>query len=287
MMPTIAITPAKEKATAPVLLTVTGLQAYLKDSGKPLLRGVDFSVEEGELVGLLGQSGSGKSLTSLAVAGLLPSSVYAAGSVLLKGQEIIGADERTLKGIRGRDISLVFQEPAAALDPLMTVERQIALSLKKHTSLSLKSALRERVYALLEEAQLTDIRRIARSLPSEISGGQRQRVAIALALSPSPRLLIADEPTSSADAQIQKQLIGLLRETAKARNMAVLFISHDVAVVRNIAARILIMRDGRIVESGDTEAVINRPHHEYTRLLIKSVRALDRALNLKKKEPPL
>jgi peptide/nickel transport system ATP-binding protein len=261
------------------LLAVTGLWAYLKDSGKPLLRGVDFSVGQGELVGLLGQSGSGKSLTSLAIAGLLPRSIHAEGSVLLNRHEIIGADERTLNTVRGRDVSLVFQEPSAALDPLMTIEHQIALPLKKYAGLSLNgSAVRERVYALLEEVKLTDIRRIARSLPSEISGGQRQRAAIALALAPSPRLLIADEPTSSADAQIQKQLIELLEDTAKARGMAVLFISHDVAAVQKIAGRMLVMQDGVIVEYGNTEEVINHPRHEYTRLLIKSVRKLDRAL---------
>jgi ABC-type glutathione transport system ATPase component len=273
----------KKEMTGKALLTVTGLRVYVKDSRLPLLRGIDFTVGEGELVGLLGQSGSGKSLTSLAVAGLLPGTICAEGSILLGGTEIIGADERTLNTIRGRDVALVFQEPSAALDPLMTIERQIALPLKKHEGLK-GTALRASIYALLEEVKLTDIRRIARSLPSEISGGQRQRAAIALALAPSPRLLIADEPTSSADAHIQKQLIELLRDTAKARGMAVLFISHDVAAVRKIAARILVMRDGRIVEAGDTEEIVNHPRHEYTQLLIRSVRELDRAL--KPEGPP-
>ncbi|MFP3090434.1 ABC transporter ATP-binding protein [Treponema sp. TIM-1] len=273
----------KDKPNPPALLNVKGLGAYLVDSGKPLLQDLNFSVGEGELVGILGQSGSGKSLTSLAVTGLLPGAIRAEGSVILAGHEIIGAGEGALNLIRGRDVSLVFQEPAAALDPLMKIERQLALPLKKHSSLR-GAELRERVYSLLEEVKLTEIRRIAGSLPFEISGGQKQRVALALALAASPRLLIADEPTSSADAQIQKQLIELIQETARARGMAVLFISHDIAAVRKIAERILVMKDGRIVETGDTEHIIKHPHHEYTGLLLRAARELD--LALKKEGPP-
>ncbi|MDR3145117.1 MAG: ABC transporter ATP-binding protein [Treponema sp.] len=273
----------KDTPKEPGLLNVAGLRAYLADSGKPLLRDLSFSVGEGELVGLLGQSGSGKSLTSLAVAGLLPGSIRAEGSIVLGGHEIIGAGEKVLNTIRGRDIAIVFQEPASALDPLMKIEKQIALPLKKHSRLS-GTELREKVYSLLEEVKLTDIRRIAGSLPSEISGGQRQRAALALALTASPRMLIADEPTSSADAHIQKQLIELIQDTAKARGMAVLFISHDIAAVRKIAERILVMKDGRIVETGSTENIINDPRHEYTRLLLNCARELD--LALKKGAPP-
>jgi ABC-type glutathione transport system ATPase component len=258
---------------SPGILNITGLRAYLADSGKPLLRDVGFRVGEGELVGLLGQSGSGKSLTALAAAGLLPGSIKAEGSIVLAGHEIIGAEEGSLNRIRGRDISIVFQEPSAALDPLMRIERQIALPLKKHSSLR-GAELRERVYSLLEEVKLTEIRRIARSLPQEISGGQRQRAALALALAASPRLLIADEPTSSVDASVQKQLIELIQETARARGMAVLFISHDIAAVRKIAERILVMKDGRIVESGNTRDVISSPRHRYTRLLLHCEREL-------------
>jgi peptide/nickel transport system ATP-binding protein len=270
----------KGASKEPALLNVTGLRAYLADSGKPLLHDVSFSVGEGELVGLLGQSGSGKSLTSLAVAGLLPGSIRAEGSIVLGGHEIIGSGERALNAIRGRDIAIVFQEPASALDPLMKIGKQIALPLKKHSCLR-GTELREKVYSLLEEVKLTEIRRIAGSLPSEISGGQRQRAALALALAASPRLLIADEPTSSADAHIQKQLIELIQDTAKVRGMAVLFISHDIAAVRKIAEWIMVMKDGRIVETGSTENIIGDPRHEYTRLLINCARELDLALRKK------
>jgi ABC-type glutathione transport system ATPase component len=267
----------KDKSKRPVLLQVTGLRAYLVDSGKPLLQNISFSIGEGELAGILGQSGSGKSLTSLAVAGLLPGSIRAEGSILLAGHEILGSEERVLNAVRGRDIAVIFQEPAAALDPLMKIGRQIALPLKKHSRLR-GAELREKVYALLEEVKLTEIRRIAGSLPSEISGGQKQRAAIALALAASPRLLIADEPTSSADAHIQKQLIELIQDRAKARGMAVLFISHDIAAIRNISERILVMKDGSLVETGNTEDLINDPRHEYTRLLLNCARKLDLAL---------
>jgi len=267
----------KNMSEKPILLNVSGLKAYLTGSGKPLLGNVNFSIGEGELVGLLGQSGSGKSLTSLAVTGLLPASIRAEGSIVLAGNEIIGSSEEVLNTIRGRDVSMVFQEPSAALDPLMKIERQIALPLKKHFGLR-GAELRERVYSLLEEVKLTEIRRIAASLPSEISGGQKQRAAIALALATSPKLLIADEPTSSTDAHIQQQLLELIQDTAKARGMAVLFISHDIAAVGKIAERILVMKDGCIVETGDTENIINAPRHEYTKLLINCARELELGL---------
>jgi len=266
-----------------VLLKVTNLRACLADSGKPLLQDVSFNIGEGELVGLLGQSGSGKSLTSLAVTGLLSTSIQAEGSIVLAGHEVIGSSEAALNTIRGRDVSMVFQEPSAALDPLMKIGKQIALPLKKHFGLR-GTELRERVYSLLEEVKLTEIQRIAASLPSEISGGQKQRAALALALAASPRLLIADEPTSSTDAHIQRQLIELIKDTAKARGMAVLFISHDIAAVRKIAERILVMKDGCIVETGNTEDIINNPRHDYTGLLLNCARELE--LGLKKEGPP-
>jgi peptide/nickel transport system ATP-binding protein len=267
----------KDPFKYPALLTVTGLRAYLVSSGKPLILNLSFSVGDGELVGVLGQSGSGKSLMSLAMAGLLPETIRAEGSIVLVGREIIGLGERALNAIRGKDVAIIFQEPASALDPLMKIEKQIALPLKKHSELTGRE-LRRRVYSLLEEVKLTDIQRIARSLSFEISGGQRQRVAIAIALAASPRLLIADEPTSSTDAQIQRQLIELIQDTAKARGMTVLFISHDIAAVQKIAKRILVMKDGRIVETGLTEDIIHRPRHEYTKLLVNCAWKLERAL---------
>jgi peptide/nickel transport system ATP-binding protein len=260
-----------------VILELKGLGAEaVSRPGEPLLEGVSFSLEAGEILGLVGQSGSGKSLTALAIAGLLPRAIRPRGSVLLGGREIIGAPERELNRVRGRDVSVVFQEPSASLDPLMKIGRQIALPLRKHTGLK-GAELREAVFSLMEEVKLQDIPRIARSLPHEISGGQRQRAAIAIALACSPRLLIADEPTSSLDASIQKQLAALIYDTARRRGMAVLFISHDIAVVCSAARRIMVMKRGRIVETAGRDELIRRPHHEYTKLLIQSAKQLSLA----------
>jgi peptide/nickel transport system ATP-binding protein len=266
----------------PVLQVKNLVVEYVKnDVRKILIDDVTFSVFEGEVLGLLGQSGSGKTLISLAVMGLLPRGMSAAGSISLNGKEIVGTPERVLNTIRG-SATIVFQEPSSALDPLMKIETQIALPLKKHAALAgntLKgSALRDAVYALMEEVRLTDIERIARSYPHEISGGQKQRAAIALALACSPALLIADEPTSSTDAQVQKQLVEIISRLAHNRGIAVLFISHDIAVVRSIAHRIIVMKDGTIVEESDADNLVQNPKHKYTKLLIRSARELDRAL---------
>jgi peptide/nickel transport system ATP-binding protein len=258
-------------------LKVTNLTVGLRGAGNLLLQGISFSVKPGEVLGLVGQSGSGKSLTSLAIAGLLPKTMQAGGSILLHGREIIGSGENELNKIRGRDVAIIFQEPTAALDPLMKIGRQIALPLKKYTGLR-GTKLREAVLHLMREVKMTDIERIAQSLPHEISGGQRQRAAIALALVCSPKLLIADEPTSSTDASIQKQLVELIYDVAASRGIAVLFISHDIAVVHKIARRIMVMKDGCIVEEADSNAIVDNPQQEYTKLLIQCAKQLDGAL---------
>jgi peptide/nickel transport system ATP-binding protein len=245
---------------------------------RALLRGISFSIAEGEIVGLVGQSGCGKSLTSLAIAGFLPPAMRARGSILLEGSELIGASEKELNRKRGRDMTIVFQDPSAALDPLMCIGRQIALPLAKHRGLR-GARLREAVRTLMEEVKLDDIPRITKSFPHQISGGQRQRAAIAAALACSPRLLIADEPTSSMDAGIQKQLVELIHDIALQKKIAVLFISHDIAVVRKIAGRILVMKDGCIVEEAEGGEIVTNPKHEYTRLLVQCAREFENALS--------
>jgi peptide/nickel transport system ATP-binding protein len=262
---------------AGALLEVRDLRVEVVSSHKQLIRGISFTVTKGEIVGLVGQSGSGKSLTSLAIAGLLPDTIRSQGSILLNEQEIIGAPESIRNKIRGKEVSIVFQEPAAALDPLMKVGKQIALPLMKFRGF-MGVKLQDAIFSLMEEVKLNDIPRIAQSLPHELSGGQRQRAAIALALACSPALLIADEPTSSTDAVIQKQLVELIQHIAAVRRIAVLFISHDIAVVNKIARRIMVMNDGLIVEEGKREELINNPQREYTKLLIKCARELDQAV---------
>jgi ABC-type dipeptide/oligopeptide/nickel transport system ATPase component len=248
-----------------------------ENSTRKLLEDLNFFARQGEVLGILGQSGSGKSLTALALSGLLPKTMYASGSVKIRGKEIIGAGERALNTVRGGEVSIVFQEPSAALDPLMRIGKQIALPLKKHAS-PRGAHLWDAVFLLMREVKLTDVERIAHSYPHEISGGQRQRAALAIALACSPCLLIADEPTSSIDAHMQKQLVKLIADVAHNRGITVLFISHDIAVVNSIAQRIIVMKDGKIVEEAPAHELLVSARHEYSRLLIQSARTLDGAL---------
>ncbi|MFK4760946.1 ATP-binding cassette domain-containing protein [Microbacterium sp. ZW T5_45] len=246
------------------------------DSGA-LVRDVSFTVAPGERLGLIGESGSGKSLTSLAVTGLLPPSLTASGSVLLDGHQVVGARDAELRPLRGPVAQIVFQEPLTALDPLMTVGRQIAEPLRRHLGLR-GDALRSAVASALDEVALPEPR-ISSSYPHQLSGGQRQRVAIAIALAAQPRLLIADEPTTALDVTVQAGVLALLERLVAERGMALLFISHDLAVVSRMVDRIVVLRDGLVVESGPVAQVLKSPTEDYTRMLVVSARALDRFLD--------
>lgn len=241
-----------------------------------LVRGVSFAVGEGERLGVVGESGSGKTLTALAISGLLPPGLHPAGSVLLGGQEVVGAPESRLRRLRGREVAVVFQEPLTALDPLMRVGRQVAEPLARHRRLR-GPALQAAVRAALAEVALGD-ERVLRAFPHELSGGQRQRVAIAMALACNPRLLIADEPTTALDVTVQAEILDLIARVVAERRMALLFVSHDIAVMARVATRLIVMRGGEIVEQGPAAEVIARPRHPYTRSLVAGARALDRAL---------
>ena len=220
------------------ILDVSGLT--VRSASGALVRDVSFSLAPGERLGLIGESGSGKSLTSLAVTGLLPDSLTASGSVLLDEHQVVGARDADLRPLRGPVAQIVFQEPLTALDPLMRVGRQIAEPLRRH--LGLRGAeLRSAVAAALDEVALTDPR-IARAYPHELSGGQRQRVAIAIALAAKPQLLIADEPTTALDVTVQDAVLALLERLVAERGMALLFISHDLAVVSRMVDRIVVLR---------------------------------------------
>jgi ABC-type glutathione transport system ATPase component len=257
------------------LLEVDGLT--VRAGGSALVDDVSFSVAAGERVGIIGESGSGKSLTSLAVLGLLGEGLTASGSVRLDGTEVVGTTDRSLRRLRGPVAQIVFQEPLTALDPLMRVGRQIAEPLRRHRGLR-GTALREAVSARLTEVSLDDPR-IARAYPYELSGGQRQRVAIAIALAADPRLLIADEPTTALDVTVQHGVLTLLDRLVDERGMALLFISHDLAVVSRMSRRILVMRNGAVVEQGPFDRVLADPQHPYTSALVASARRLDRALD--------
>ena len=206
--------------------------------GEELVRGVSFTVARGERLGVIGQSGSGKSLTALAVMGLLPPTLRASGSVRLAGREVLGLSDRRMRRLRGRVASMVFQEPMSALDPLMTVGRQVA-----------EAAGRGDVTELFEEVAL-DPAKIS-AYPHELSGGQRQRVLIALALAGDPDLLICDEPTTALDVTVQDQILSLLSRVVDERGIGLLFITHDLGVIARMCGRVHVMADGEIVESSE------------------------------------
>lgn len=259
------------------ILEVAGLTVRSRSGA--LVRDVSFSLQPGERLGLIGESGSGKSLTSLAVTGLLPDSLVSSGSVLLDGHQVVGARDADLRPLRGPIAQVVFQEPLTALDPLMRVGRQIAEPLRRH--LGLRGAeLRSAVTAALDEVSLSEPR-FARAYPHELSGGQRQRVAIAIALAARPQLLIADEPTTALDVTVQDAVLTLLERLVAERGMALLFISHDLAVVSRMVDRIVVLRDGLVVEEGAVADVLRRPAEPYTRMLVDSARALDAFLDAK------
>ncbi|MFJ5219839.1 ABC transporter ATP-binding protein [Streptomyces sp. NPDC088354] len=261
------------------LLDVRGLTVRTTD-GRTLVDDLSFSVESGERLGLIGESGSGKSLTTLAVLGLLPDGITATGSIELAGTQIVGASDRRLTAVRGRDAAIVFQEPLTALDPLMRVGRQIAEPLARRTGLK-RAALREAVRDALTQVRLPDPERVARAFPHEISGGQRQRVALAMALACAPALLIADEPTTALDVSVQAEMLDLVDALVRERRMAVVFVSHDLAVVARVTDRALVMKDGRAVEEGTVRDLVRSPRHEYTKALVASARRLESALDLR------
>ncbi|MFD5629119.1 ATP-binding cassette domain-containing protein [Streptomyces sp. NPDC127072] len=261
------------------LLDVRGLTVRT-DDGRTLVDDLSFTIDSGERLGLIGESGSGKSLTTLAVLGLLPAGMTATGSVELAGTQIVGAPEKRLVAVRGRDAAVVFQEPLTALDPLMRVGRQIAEPLARRTGLKGKN-LRTAVIEALLRVRLPEPERIARAFPHEISGGQRQRVALAMALACEPRLLIADEPTTALDVSVQAEILELLDTLVREREMAVLFVSHDLAVIAKVTDHALVMKDGRAVEQGPVLDVIGAPQAAYTKTLVAGARKLESALVLR------
>jgi len=266
------------------LLTVENLTLATAD--KTLVEDLSFTIARGERFGLIGESGSGKSLTSLAVLGLLPRAIKPTGQISLEGQDIVDAPERRLNQLRGTVVASVFQEPLTALDPLMPLGRQIAGPVRRRLQReghdSSTTAVKREVHALMDQVRLPDPHRLYGSFPHQVSGGQRQRVAIAMALACQPRLLIADEPTTALDVTTQVEIIRLINTLVKELDIALLFISHDLAVVGQVAERVMVMRHGRAVETGETQQVLTRPKDDYTRDLVTAARKFDDALEGKK-----
>ncbi len=230
---------------------------------------VSFDIGKGETVALVGESGSGKSVTALSVLKLLayPAASHPSGQILFEGHDLLAKGEAELRKVRGRDITMIFQEPMTSLNPLHTIERQVGEVLKVHQGMSDKQA-RARTLELLHEVGIRDPEKRLGAYPHQLSGGQRQRVMIAMALANQPQLLIADEPTTALDVTVQAQILELLAKLKAERGMSMLFITHDLGIVRRIADRVCVMTKGRIVETGPTAEVFERPQHDYTRHLL-------------------
>lgn len=253
------------------LLSVSDLSVAFRNGDETTLAvdRVSFSIQKGETVALVGESGSGKSVTALSILKLLtyPPASHPSGHVLFKGEDLLHADEEALRRVRGNEITMVFQEPMTSLNPLHTIERQIGEIIALHSGLSGDQA-RARILALLEEVGLRDAASRLNAYPHQLSGGQRQRVMIAMALANEPDLLIADEPTTALDVTIQAQILDLLKEIQKRRNMAILFITHDLGIVRRLADRVCVMTKGQIVEQGAVKDIFTSPQHAYTKKLL-------------------
>jgi len=251
------------------LLSVRDLTVDFRQEGRviPAVRGVSFEVGQGETVALVGESGSGKSVSALATVGLLPRSATVGGSVLWQGRELLGAPEAALRKVRGNDISFIFQEPMTSLNPLHTIGRQIGESLSLHAHLTGKAA-EARIIDLLTKVGIDNPAGRLQDYPHQLSGGQRQRVMIAMALANGPDLLVADEPTTALDVTIQAQILDLLADLKAREGLSLLFISHDLNVVRRIADRVCVMQGGQIVEQGPAARIFAAPSHPYTQKLL-------------------
>jgi len=229
----------------------------------PVVDRVSLSLGAGDRVGLIGESGSGKTLTALAALGLLPETARPGGGIELCGQSVQDLSERQWARLRGDQIAMVFQEPMTALDPVMRVGKQVAIALRRHRDLSRRAAFASAV-DLLRQVELPEPAAIARRYPHQLSGGQRQRVVLAMALANEPAVLVCDEPTTALDVTVQARMLALISRLVSDRGMALLFISHDLAVVSQVCERVLVMYGGRIVESGPVDRVFGAPRHPYT-----------------------
>ncbi len=257
--------------TADPLLSIRDLSIAFRAGGRTMLavERASFDIGKGEAVALVGESGSGKSVTALSVLKLLPypAARHPSGSITFKGRDLLKLTERDMRQVRGDDITIIFQEPLSSLNPLHTIEKQIGEILLLHRGLTGAPA-RARILEVLQQVGIPDPESRLQSYPHQLSGGQRQRVMIAMALANEPDLLIADEPTTALDVTVQAQIITLLKDIQQRLGMSLLFITHDLGIVRKIAQRVCVMKEGRIVEQGEVERVFTAPAHPYTRALL-------------------
>jgi len=262
------------------LLEIHDLQ--IRFAAAEAVRGVNLRLEEGEVLGLVGESGSGKSVTALAIMGLLGPASRVAGQILWRGGpagnvdsiDLLRQPQSALQRLRGREIAMIFQEPMTALNPVMTIGSQVAEGARAHSPSWTVREARRKAIAALEAVSIPDAARRYGDYPHQFSGGQRQRILIAMALINRPRLLIADEPTTALDVTVQAQVLELLRELQRQHGLAMLFISHDLAVVGQVASRVVVMRAGEVVETGPCARLLTAPQHAYTRSLLAAVPTL-------------
>jgi peptide/nickel transport system ATP-binding protein len=269
-----------------VLLDIRDLQ--VRFGASEAVRGVSLRLDEGEVLGLVGESGSGKSATALAILGLLGPAAQVAGKILWRGGsdvqdgesknaamiDLLRQPESALRRLRGREIAMIFQEPMTALNPVMSIGRQVAESAQTHFHSWTGREAKRKALDALESVSIPEAARRYGDYPHQFSGGQRQRILIAMALINRPRLLIADEPTTALDVTVQAQVLDLLRELQQKHGLAMLFISHDLAVVGEVASRVAVMRAGQIVETGPSARLLTAPEHAYTRSLLAAVPTL-------------
>ncbi len=266
--------------TAPLLFVKDLTVAFASGKTKnQVLHEVSFSLKKNEILGVVGESGSGKSVTSLALMGLLPQKTaqITAKEILFDGISLLNLDKKSYRKLRGNEIAMIFQEPMSSLNPSIKCGKQVLEILQQHTSLSKKEA-KQKTIALFEKVKLPDPERAYRSYPHELSGGQKQRIMIAMAIACKPKLLIADEPTTALDVTVQQEILFLLKELQQETNMSILFISHDLGLVSEIATNVLVMYKGQVVEYDTTTAIFNNPKADYTKALINSRPSLDTRL---------
>ena len=253
------------------MLEIKDLHVQFHTSDHEAVRGISLRVDDGEIMGLVGESGSGKSVTAMMIAGLLREDrVRTEGQILLDGRDMLAVDGDDLLSYQGKEIGVVFQEPMSALNPVMRIGPQVEESLRVHTKLS-KEERRELALQAMRDVELDDVEEVYRKFPHELSGGMLQRVCIAAAIISRPRLLLADEPTTALDVTIQAQILELLKRLNRERDMSILFISHNLHVVRKLCTRVAVMQKGRIVEEGETEQVFHHPRDPYTQRLIAAI----------------
>lgn len=254
------------------LLEVRDLVVTFGD--KRVVDGVSFALEAGSRLGIIGESGSGKTLTSLAVMGLLPDTASVSGSILFDGQELLNKNDAEMSSLRGNRMGMVFQEPLTSLNPLMRVGKQIAMPLKIHRGVPIKDGLKTALQ-LCETVGLPDPERIIRSYPHQLSGGQRQRIGLAIALACDPVLLIADEPTTALDVTVQKEVLKLMNDLVASRGSSLIFVSHDLPVIATMTESVMVMNTGRVVEHANVSDLFAQQKHDYSKKLIATAKHAD------------